>query len=74
MVYLLRRNIRTKRPSDKLDHTKIRPFKIIKKLGLVTFKLKIPEGMRIHLVFYILLLEPTLPNVRLGPIEIDHET
>jgi hypothetical protein len=32
------------------------------------------EGMRIHLVFYILLLEPTPPNVRLGLIEIDHET
>ena len=28
MVYLLRKNIKTKRPSDKLNHTKLRPFKI----------------------------------------------
>ena len=28
MVYLLRKNIKTKRPSDKLDHTKLGPFKI----------------------------------------------
>jgi hypothetical protein len=74
MVYLLRRNIKTKRPSDKLDHIKLGPFKIIKKLGPVTFKLEMPEGMRIHLVFYISLLEPTPPNVRPGPIEIDYET
>jgi hypothetical protein len=74
MVYLLRRNIKTKRPSDKLDHTKIGPFKIMKKLGPVTFKLEMPEGMRIHPVFHISLLEPTPPNARLGPVEIDHET
>ena len=28
MVYLLRKNIKTKWPSDKLDHTKLGPFKI----------------------------------------------
>ena len=45
MVYLLRRNIKTKRPSDKLDYTKLGPFKIIQKLGPVIFKLDIPEGI-----------------------------
>jgi hypothetical protein len=73
MVYLLRRNIKTKRPSDKLDYIKIGPFKIIKKLGLVIFKLEMLEGIRIYLVFYILLLESTPPDARLGLIEIDHE-
>ena len=28
IVYLLRKNIKTKRPSDKLDYTKLGPFKI----------------------------------------------
>ena len=28
MVYLLRKNIKIRRPSDKLDHTKLGPFKI----------------------------------------------
>jgi hypothetical protein len=45
MVYLLRKNIKIKRPSDKLNHTKLGPFKIIKKLGLVTYRLEIPEGI-----------------------------
>jgi hypothetical protein len=44
MVYLLRKNIKTKRPSDKLDHTKPGPFKITQKLGPVTFELEMPEG------------------------------
>jgi hypothetical protein len=38
-VYLLYRNIKTKRPSQKLDHQKIRPFIIKEKLGLVNYKL-----------------------------------
>jgi len=56
-AYLLRRNIKTKRPSDKLDFKKLGPFKIKKKLGLVTYRLTLPKDMRIHPVFYIVLLE-----------------
>ena len=73
MVYLLRKNIKTKRPSDKLDHTKLEPFKIKDKLEPVTFRLHLLEGMRIHSVFHISLLEPALDNARLGPIQIDKE-
>jgi hypothetical protein len=57
-VYLLRRNIDTKRPSNKLDHKKLGPFKIDKKIGLVNYKLKLPNTMRIHPIFHISLLEP----------------
>ena len=74
MVYLLRKNIKTKRPSDKLDHTKLGPFKIQDKLGPVTFRLELPKGMRIHPVFHISLLEPAPDNARTGPIHIDEET
>jgi hypothetical protein len=74
MVYLLRKHIKTKRLSDKLDYTKLGPFKINKKLGLVTFRLEMPEGMRIYPVFHILLLEPALKGARLGLIEINKET
>ena len=73
MVYLLRRNIKIKRPSDKLDHTKLGLFRIVKKLGLVIYKLEIPEGMRIYLVFYVSLLEPTLKNAKQGLVEINEE-
>jgi hypothetical protein len=38
-VYLLYRNIKMKRPSQKLDYQKIRPFIIKEKLGLVNYQL-----------------------------------
>ena len=74
VVYLLRKNIKTKRPSDKLDHTKLGPFKIEKKLGLVIYKLQLPEGMRIYPVFYVSLLEEVYTRQQLGPIYIDKES
>jgi len=64
-VYLLRRNIRTTRPSDKLDHVKIGPFKIAKKTSPVNYKLELPIGMQIHLIFHILLLEKASANTKL---------
>ena len=73
MVYLIRKNVKTKHPSDKLNHTKLGPFKIKKKLGPVTFKLELPKGMRIHPTFHISLLEPAPENARPGPIEVDEE-
>ncbi len=74
MVYLLRKHIKTKRPSDKLDHTKLGPFEIEKKYGLVTYRLKMSKDIRIHLVFHISLLEPALKNAKLGLVEINEET
>jgi hypothetical protein len=38
-VYLLRRNVKTIRPSDKLDHRKLGPFKIIRNIKNVSFEL-----------------------------------
>ena len=38
-VYLLRKNIRIKRPSDKLDHKKLGLFKIEKKIGSINYRL-----------------------------------
>jgi hypothetical protein len=66
-VYLLRKNIATKRPSDKLDHKKLRPFKIAKKKGLVNYRLKLLKTIRIHPVFYVSLLEPAPLGAPLAP-------
>ena len=56
-VYLLRRNLKTKRPSEKLSHVRIGPFKIIDKIGEVNFKLELPRTMKQHPVFHESLLE-----------------
>jgi hypothetical protein len=56
-VYLLRKNIVTKRPSDKLDHKKLGPFEIIEVKGPVNYRLKLLKTIKIHPTFYISLLE-----------------
>ncbi len=74
-VYLRRKNIKTQRPSNKLDHTKLGPFKISKALGPVTFRLELPATMRIHPVFHKSLLEPAAPNAEPpGPVLLDETT
>lgn len=75
-VYLLRRNIKTKRPSQKLDHQKIRPFIITEKLGPVNYKLRLPKSMsKIYPVFHVSLLEPAPENAKIAEnIEIKDNT
>jgi hypothetical protein len=72
----MRCNIKTKRPSNKLDYLRLGPFKIKEKLGLVNYRLKLPESIKkLYIVFYILLLEPVLNNAELAiNIEIEEET
>jgi hypothetical protein len=40
-----------------LDFKKLGLFKILEKVSLVNYKLQLPKNSRLHLVFYILLLE-----------------
>jgi hypothetical protein len=61
-VYLLRQNINTKRPSDKLDHKKLEPFRISEVVGPVNYRLELPKTINIHPVFHISLLEPAPPG------------
>jgi hypothetical protein len=62
-IYLLRRNIKITRPSDKLDYKKFDPFKIVRNIKNVSFELQFPPTMRIYPVFHISLLEPADPNI-----------
>ena len=38
------------------------------------FRLELPKGIRIYLVFYISLLELALDNTKIGLVYIDKET
>ena len=71
MIYLLRKNIKTKRLSDKLHYTKLGPFTIKNRLGPVTYELILSRETKIYPVFHILLLEKALPGTkRQGLVEI----
>lgn len=61
-VYLLRKNIKTQRPSTKLDFKKLGPFKILEKVSSVNYRLQLPKKSRLHPVFHISLLEPAKGN------------
>lgn len=62
---LLRRNIKTTRPSPKLDFCKLGPFKIAKKLSDKVYQLTLPPSLsRLHPNFNVDLLEPyTSPSI-----------
>jgi chemotaxis protein CheY-P-specific phosphatase CheC len=61
-VWLLSPNIRTQRPSKKLDWKRLGPFPITKRIGTQAYRLELPSSMRIHPVFHVSLLEPHKPS------------
>ena len=61
-VCLLRRNIKTKRSSNKLNYIKLESFKILKTKKLINFKLNLSTFMQIHSIFHISFLKSADPN------------
>jgi hypothetical protein len=68
LVMLNGRNIKTRRPSRKLDHKLYGPFQVEKLISPSAVRLTLPRKWRIHNVFHVSLLEPynsggrTLPD------------
>ncbi len=71
-MYLLRKNIIIKRPNDKLNFKKLKPFTIIQKILKNNYKLLLPKTIQIHPIFYISLLEsiPKSAEVQKRRIEV----
>ena len=57
-VWLLRRNIKTKRSCEKLDYRKLGPFVVQKQINPVAYCLELPAAMKVHPVLHASLLEP----------------
>jgi len=58
LVMLSSKNLRTRRPSKKLDHKMQGPFEIEKVVSPNAVILKLPRRWRLHNVFDVSLLEP----------------
>ena len=61
-VWLNAKNIKTRRPSHKLDYKRLGPFKIDKIIGTHAYRLELPATMKIHNVFHVSLLEQAASN------------
>jgi hypothetical protein len=64
-VYLLTKNLRSKRPSKGLDNVKVGPFLILNQKGPVTYTLDLPPDAKVHPRFHVSLLEPADPSTPL---------
>ena len=60
-IFLLTKNIRTEKPSKKLDDKNIGPFKIKKLVGS-SYQLELPHTMKIHDIFHLNLLWKAADN------------
>jgi hypothetical protein len=71
LVMIDARNLKTQRPSKKLDHKKIGPVKILKKIGTRAYRVELPPTIKVHNVFHVSLMEPyrtsKFPNRRQSP-------
>ena len=61
-IYLLTRNLKTKKKSKKLNHVKIKSFfiKIVK--GSINYELDLLKNVKVFLVFHVSLLELVDPS------------
>ena len=77
MVMLSGKNIRTNRPSKKLDNKFYGPFKVLAVVGTQAYLLNLPDSMQLHPIFHVSLLEPyggsNHPDERPEPILVDGE-
>src|SRR3954470_6442730 len=70
-VWLLRKNITSKRPNKKLDYRNLGPYPIKKKLSEEIYKLKLLKYLEIYPTFYVLLLISILEELRENGYELE---
>jgi transposase InsO family protein len=68
-VFLDIRNLKTRRPSKKLDWKNAGPFLVTKVVSPYAYKLELPPDIRIHPVFHTSLLRPSPSDPLPGQIQ-----
>jgi hypothetical protein len=61
-VYLLTKNLKTRKKSKKLDHVKVESFFIKAVKGPINYELDLPKDAKVFSVFHISLLESADPS------------
>jgi RNase H-like domain found in reverse transcriptase/Reverse transcriptase (RNA-dependent DNA polymerase)/Integrase zinc binding domain/Integrase core domain/Aspartyl protease/Chromo (CHRromatin Organisation MOdifier) domain len=69
MVFLDARNLRTHRPSRKLDFKNQGPFPIVERISPYAYRLDLPNTMQVHPVFHTSLLSPAGTNPHPGHLQ-----
>jgi hypothetical protein len=64
MVYLATKNIKTDRPTHKLDYKFIGPYKVLQKISENNYKLDLPPKVRLHPIFHVSLLESAADTIQ----------
>ena len=63
LVWVNAKNIRTLRPSRKLDFKQLGPFRVLEAVGKLAYRLELPRNLRaLHAVFPVVLLKPYTPG------------
>jgi hypothetical protein len=68
-VFLDARNLRTHRPSRKLDFKNQGPFPIVERISPYAYRLDLPNTMQVHPVFHTSLLSPAGTNPHPGHLQ-----
>jgi RNase H-like domain found in reverse transcriptase/Reverse transcriptase (RNA-dependent DNA polymerase)/Integrase zinc binding domain/Integrase core domain/Retroviral aspartyl protease len=66
-VWISTKNIKTERPSRKLDHQQMGPYEILRKEGY-SYRVKLPDSMNVHPVFAPGLLRKAADNPLPGQV------
>jgi hypothetical protein len=68
LIYLLRRNIKTTRPSNKLNYKKFGLFKVKRNIKNISYEFHLLPTIRIYPIFHISLLESANPDTLIGSV------
>ncbi|UTT88107.1 hypothetical protein NDA17_003755 [Ustilago hordei] len=65
MVYINRRNWKTRRPTPKLDTRFAGPYPVQERVGRRAYRITLPANLRVHDVFHVSMLEPAKTKLSL---------